>query len=203
LDHVQPGPRHKSTTKTLAYDKRPNLKVVLALQDWHQKALIDDKHLRSLMYPLRRSSRQARHSPCTEEAVKGYLLQQWVFWTMYGSNITAVTMSSQPPREITLAPSPAASVHRHKNRDVGPGAVHGSGDALYATRNLKRGRSSSPTDLSTEQGPKQQKRTRRAAANMPIHPPSHNVTASGVSFLITIPTIVPPVLATCLCCVQQ
>jgi hypothetical protein len=48
LDHVQPGPRHKSTTKTLAYDKRPNLKVVLALRDWHQKALIDDKHLRTL-----------------------------------------------------------------------------------------------------------------------------------------------------------
>ncbi len=174
LDLVRPGLRPKSTTKKLTYSKQPSLKVVSALRDWRQKVLINDKHPRYLpaSYILSEEAidKLASLSPCTESAVKGYLSQQWVFWTMYGPDVTTIVMLSQPQCENTI-PS-LATDHQHKDRNVGLGAVHGSGDTQYATRNYKRRRSCSPIDLlfaSTEHTPQRQKRARRAVTNTPSY----------------------------------
>ncbi|KAH9171007.1 P-loop containing nucleoside triphosphate hydrolase protein [Lactarius sanguifluus] len=171
LDLVRPGLRPKSTTKKLAYRKQPNLKIVSALRNWRQKVLIDDKHPRylpaSYILPEEAINKLASLSPCTESTVEGYLSQQWVFWAMYGSDVTAVIISSQLQCENAI-PN-LATEHQH---NAGLGAVHGSGATQYAARNHKRRRSRSPTPIdplfaSTEQAPQRQQRTRHTVTNTP------------------------------------
>ncbi|KAH9028541.1 P-loop containing nucleoside triphosphate hydrolase protein [Lactarius hengduanensis] len=164
LDLVQPGLQPKSTTKKLAYSKQPNLKIVSALRNWRQKVLIDDKHPcylpASYILSEEAINKLASLSPCTESTVEGYLSQQWISWAMYGSDVTAIIVSSIPN---------LATKHQHNS---GPGAVHGSGSTQYTARNHKRRRSRSPTPIdphftSTEQAPQQQKQTRHAVTNTP------------------------------------
>ncbi|KAH9008968.1 hypothetical protein EDB84DRAFT_1571624 [Lactarius hengduanensis] len=132
LDLVRPGLRPKSTTKKLAYSKQPNLKIVSALRNWRQKVLIDDKHPRYLpaSYILSEEAinKLASLSPCTESTVEGYLSQQWISWAMYGSDVTAVIVSSIPN---------LATEHQHNS---GLGAVHGSGSTQTSPQRQKRTR---------------------------------------------------------------
>ncbi|KAN0130509.1 P-loop containing nucleoside triphosphate hydrolase protein [Lactarius tabidus] len=97
LDLVRPGPRPMSTVKKLAYSKHPNLEVISALRKWRQKTLIDDAHPQYLPASYLLSEevivKLASLSPSTESAIKGYLSQQWAFWTTYGPNITTIISS--------------------------------------------------------------------------------------------------------------
>jgi hypothetical protein len=154
LDLVRPGPRPTSTTKKLAYRKQPNMHIVSALREWRCKALISDNHPSYLpaSYILSEEAinKLASLSPCTESSVKVYLSQQWVFWSTYGSDVTAVIASSQSQCE-KIVPSPATNT-QDEDRDEGLGAVH---HVRSATQHGKRRRSCSPTDVlfsSTEPG---------------------------------------------------
>jgi hypothetical protein len=169
LDLVRPGLRPTSTTKKLTYNKHPNMLVVSALREWRRKALISDDHPRYLpaSYILSEEAinKLASLSPCTELSVKVYLSQQWVFWSTYGSDVTAVIVSSQPQCE-KIVPSPATNT-QDEDRDEGLGAVH---HVRNATQHGKRRRSCSPDDAlfsSTEPGSRRQKQVRHAVPNMP------------------------------------
>lgn len=135
-----------------------------ALQEWHHNTLINDDHLHYLptSYILSEEAinKLASLSPCTESAVKGYLSQQWVFWSTYGSDVTAVIISSQPQCE-KIVPS---SNSQNEDQIEGLGIVHISRDA---TRHSKQMRSCSPMNISTESGSQQQKQARRAVTNTP------------------------------------
>ena len=177
LDLTRPGLRPTSTTKKLTYSKDPNKKVLTALREWRRKVYIDDEHpsyfAPSYLLSEEAINKIARLSPCTEAAVEGYLSPQWVFWTKYGPDVTAITLSLQPQyEEIRVIPSPAAD-SQDEDQNEGLDVTHDSGDARHATRLYKRraARSCSPIDsllASTEQGlQRSQKRARRAVTNTP------------------------------------
>ena len=175
LDLVRPGQRPSSTTKKLTYSKHPNMVVVSALREWRRKVLIKDNHPRYLpaSYILSEEAinKLARLSPCTESAAKGYLSQQWVFWSTYGSDVTDVIASSQPHCE-KIVPSPA-TIHQDEAQDEGLSAVRDSGDV---TQHGKR-RPESPIEVlfsstvtvsGSQPGSQRQKRARRVVPNTPI-----------------------------------
>ena len=176
LDLVRPGPRPMSTTKRLGYSKHPNAEVMLALREWRHKALINDDHPPYLpaSYILSEEAinKLASLSPCTESAVKGYLSEQWVFWSVYGSDVTTIIISSQPQHE-KIVPS---SNHQDEDRDEGFGTVHSDRDT---TQHGKRRRSCSPVDalfssavtvLGSQPGSQRQKQARRVVPTMPTSP---------------------------------
>jgi hypothetical protein len=115
LDLVRPGPRPPLTTKKLAYRKQLNMHIVSALREWRCKALISDNHPSYLpaSYILSEEAinKLASLSPCTESSVKVYLSQQWVFWSTYRSDVTAVIASSQSQCEKITKPG-----HQHSRR---------------------------------------------------------------------------------------
>ena len=172
LDLVRPGPRPTSTTKKLAYSKHPNLLVVSALREWRCKTLINDNHPcylpASYILSEEAINKLASLSPCTELSVKVYLSQQWVFWSTYGSDVTATIASSQLQFE-KIVPSPATNTQDEdrEESEEGLSAVHSS---RAATQHGKRRRSCSPIDVpfsSTDPGSRRQKRVRRAVPHMP------------------------------------
>jgi hypothetical protein len=182
-----------STVKKLAYSKHPNLEVISALRKWRQKTLIDDAHPQYLpaSYLLSEEAivKLASLSPSTESAIKGYLSQQWAFWTTYGPNITTIisSVASQSRCEKTI-PSPATDHQptRDKNARLGKGlgAAQSSSNAQYATQHSKRQRSHSPgpIDLPFTSTEPRQKRARHVVTNPPN---SCNATVASSSWSLS------------------